>query len=500
MYEKHFNLKERPFRNVPDTRMFFNGGGRGDILSALRFAIESGEGIIKVVGEVGSGKTMICRMLNESLSGKVQVVFLSNPSLEPDYILHAVAQELGLPIELSTNRFTVQQLLQDYLLEQHANKMQVVVLIEEAQCMPARTLEEIRLMSNLETEQKKLLQLVLFGQPELDVLLNRPDLRQFNERISYALNLKPFTFEEHREYLNHRFLIAGYQGPELFNAVVLKHIYKFAKGSLRRINLLADKTLLAAYAYNDSVITIKHARSAAEDSKYIDRGNIGVPLKYVVPASIIAIAVFAFLFNENYLNENTTPDVVAIQSNAIAVTEQIAETITASVSESVTPDYDDIETPELKISESVAENDIVETSKIESKSPENNYSFTKVSSQSSNQLFVETRLEETIDWLKTADRSQYTIQLMTAFVNEPAELYEIEEMLKNQVEKSELKNFYIFRGNAKGLSVFVICYRIFPGLSGARNALVSLSPMLKRYRPFIRNVSSILLEIDDSDV
>ena len=483
MYENHFNLNERPFRNVPDTKMFFEGGGRGDILCALKFAIESGEGIIKVVGEVGSGKTMLCRMLDESLSGKVEVVFLSNPSLEPEYILHAVAQELGLPVTLTTNRFTVQQTLQRYLLKQHEKNKQVVVLIEEAQCMPPRTLEEIRLMSNLETEKQKLLQLVLFGQPELDQLLGRADLRQFNERISYALYLKPFTLDEHREYLNHRLYVAGYRGPDLFNEQVVKHIYKFAKGSVRRINLLADKTLLAAYAYNDTSINIKHARSAAEDSKYIERVNTGLPTMVAVPAGVLAIVLMIVFFQPQYFNETTT----TLDNNEnVFLDDNEPNTSIAQHTPVQAP------VPDLK------------ANKIEHNT-EDLY-LTKIDNISKNTTTVEShtslsgiRVKETMEWLKTAERSQYTIQLMTAFVNQPSELYDLEDILKNDVDADELKDFLVFRGKANGMPVYVICYRIFSSLNPARSALMDLPPILKRYRPFVRNVRSIMQEIGDTN-
>jgi len=294
MYENHFNLQERPFRNIPDTKMFFDDSDRGEILRALCYAIDSGEGIIKVVGEVGSGKTMLCRKLNEVLPENVKVVFLANPSLEPEYILHAVAKELGIRVSLKSNRLSVQQSLQKFLVKQHQQGNRVIVLIEEAQCMPPRTLEEIRLMSNLETEKHKLLQLVLFGQPELDEILDRGDLRQFNERISYALYLKPFSLDDVTHYLHHRLTTAGYDGPALFNTDVIKQIYKFSKGSLRRINLLADKILLAAYTNNEKKITLKHARLAIEDSKYIDQVKKTLPYQYIVPAGITVVAILFF--------------------------------------------------------------------------------------------------------------------------------------------------------------------------------------------------------------
>ena len=178
MYLEHYGLDRQPFKITPDTSMFYEGSKRGAALEALIYAISSGEGIIKVVGEVGSGKTMLCRMLEVKLSDIVDVVYIANPSLSPDNILHVIAHELHLDVRNDESKLDVMQKLQVYLLRKHADNRQVVVFVEEAQSMPVETLEEIRLLSNLETDQHKLLQMVLFGQPELDDKLAQPQIRQ----------------------------------------------------------------------------------------------------------------------------------------------------------------------------------------------------------------------------------------------------------------------------------------------------------------------------------
>ncbi len=173
MYYEYFGLKQPPFKITPDTSLFFPGGDRGAILDALIYAIVSGEGIVKLVGEVGSGKTTLCRMLEKELPDNIEIVYLANPSLSPDNILHAIAFELGLHVNANESRLQVMNELQNYLLERHAENKQVVVFVEEAQSMPIATLEEIRLLSNLETANSKLLQIVIFGQPELDSMIAR---------------------------------------------------------------------------------------------------------------------------------------------------------------------------------------------------------------------------------------------------------------------------------------------------------------------------------------
>ena len=269
MYYDYFGLKQPPFKITPDTSLFFPGGNRGAILNALIYAITSGEGIVKVVGEVGSGKTMLCRMLTVELPENVEVVYMANPSLSPDNILHAIAFELKLDVNSQDDRLRVMQSLQQYLLKRHAENRQVVVFVEEAQSMPIATLEEIRLLSNLETMQHKLLQIVLFGQPELDQMIARKEIRQLKERITYSFRLKPLKTDEVRDYINTRLRASGSRSGELFTGASINEITRFSRGLLRRINILADKAMLSAYASNSHKVTARDVRIAARDSEFV---------------------------------------------------------------------------------------------------------------------------------------------------------------------------------------------------------------------------------------
>ena len=191
MYEDYFGLERPPFKITPDTSLFYDGGKRGDILAALVYAIHRGEGIIKVVGEVGSGKTMLCRMLQLKLPDTVEIVYIANPSVSAEDILFVIAHELSLQVTKEASKHEVMHLLQDYLLQRHMENKQVVLFIEEAQGMPLDTLEEIRLLSNLETDENKLLQIILFGQPELDQNLA-------NSRSVNCANVLPTILNSHR--------------------------------------------------------------------------------------------------------------------------------------------------------------------------------------------------------------------------------------------------------------------------------------------------------------
>lgn len=283
MYLEYYSLERPPFRITPDPSLFFTGGanGRGVVLEALLYAIQSGEGILKVVGEVGSGKTMLCRMLEQRLPESVEVVYLANPKLTPHDILYAVAFELKIDVTQDTPRLVLMQKLQSHLLEQHAANRSVLVIIEEAQSMPLETLEEIRLFSNLETLQHKLMQIVLFGQPELDKNLQEKNIRQLKERITHSFYLNPLTPDEVSDYLRHRLQAAGCPAPQIFSKAAENLIAKASGGLTRRINILADKAMLAAYSESatatrprslgnqlEPTVTVQHVKAAIKDSDY----------------------------------------------------------------------------------------------------------------------------------------------------------------------------------------------------------------------------------------
>ena len=310
MYLDYFSLERHPFRITPDTSLFFSGGdqGRGVVLDAMLFGIESGEGILKVVGEVGSGKTMLCRMLEERLPETTEIVYLANPRLSPDEILYAVAFELKLPVRRDTSKLLVMQQLQTYLIKQHTANRKVLVIIEEAQGMPVETLEEIRLFSNLETQVDKLMQIILFGQPELDRNLSSKNIRQLRERITHSFHLNPLTTSEVSEYVRFRLGAAGCPCPQLLSKRAEWLLSKASGGLTRRINILVDKALLAGYAENvlgsgeldantAPVITAHHIWAAIRDSDYISSSlhSLFSPLRVASAGVVVAVLAIAIV-------------------------------------------------------------------------------------------------------------------------------------------------------------------------------------------------------------
>lgn len=267
MYLAHYGLNQLPFGITPNPEFFYSGNQRGAILEALMYAVSHGEGIVKVTGEVGSGKTMLCRMLESMLPENIEVIYLVNPTLNREEVGFAIAGELGIMAE-GKRADEVIRLLQADLITKHAAGKQVVLLVEEAQAMPLDTLEEIRLFSNLETAHHKLLQIVLFGQPELDDSLNLPRMRQLKERITHSFKVPPLAPTLLPEFLMFRMRAAGYRGPDVFTKGAMDQIATVSEGIVRRVSILADKALLAAFSENTHAITAKHVKAAVLDSQF----------------------------------------------------------------------------------------------------------------------------------------------------------------------------------------------------------------------------------------
>jgi type II secretory pathway predicted ATPase ExeA len=266
MYLEHFGLTEPPFKITPVTEFFFSGANRGEILDALIYAITDSEGIIKISGEVGSGKTMLCRMLLDRLPSNNKAIYLSNPSLSRDELLYAIAD--GLELDLDGQRVSVLlQNLHNHLVARHNQGERCVVLVDEAHAMPLDTLEELRLLYNLQVGKHKLIQIVLFGQPELDEKLEQTNMRQLKDRIVHHFNMQPLSKKVIESYLMFRMRAAGYHGPDIFSTAAVNLIGKASNGLMRRVNILADKSLLAAFVENTHKIEVKHVQAAIRDSE-----------------------------------------------------------------------------------------------------------------------------------------------------------------------------------------------------------------------------------------
>lgn len=261
LYLDHFGLSKQPFQITPDLDFFFAGGHRGDILSALLHVAGHEEGIITLIAEVGSGKTLLARLLISRLDPQISTVYLANPSFSRDEILGAIARDLGLT-DLPTSTEGRLSSLQQELLRRHGLGERVLLVIDEAHAMPPESLEEVRLLSNLETGQCKLVNILLFGQPELEELLADRRLRQVRDRVVHRFKLMPLPAEDVRAYVDHRLRAAGWKGGSLFSASAMALLIKASGGRARRINLLADKALLASYAQSLRTVELRQVQEA----------------------------------------------------------------------------------------------------------------------------------------------------------------------------------------------------------------------------------------------
>jgi type II secretory pathway predicted ATPase ExeA len=287
LYLDHFGLKEPPFRITPHTDFFFDGADRGATLEALIYAILHDEGIVKVSGEVGSGKTMLCRVLIERLPAHVDTIYLATPSLARDEILHAIGDELELKFSNERTSVALRE-LQEHLIRRYGEGRRVVIVIDEAHAMPDDTLEQVRLLSNLESNRHKLLQIVLFGQPELDATLAKTSLRQLRDRITHGFRMRPLSTPEVAKYLSFRMRAAGYRGPDVFKPRAVSLLARAADGLTRRINILADKALLSAFTDNGHAVTERHVRAAVRDSEFARVRNWRPGALYVAAAALAA--------------------------------------------------------------------------------------------------------------------------------------------------------------------------------------------------------------------
>ena len=272
MYLDHFGLSEPPFKITPVTEFFFSGANRGEILNALVYAITDGEGIVKISGEVGSGKTMLCRMLLDRLPANIKAIYLANPSMSRDELLYAIADRLDLDLEGQRVNVILQS-LQAHLEAMYERGERCVVLVDEAHAMPLDTLEELRLLYNLQVGKHKLIQIVLFGQPELDEKLEQSNMRQLKDRIVHHFNILPISKKVVDDYLMFRMRAAGYKGPDIFSSAAIQLIGKASQGLMRRVNILADKALLAAFVEDTHNIEARHVRAAIRDSEMVPMRN-----------------------------------------------------------------------------------------------------------------------------------------------------------------------------------------------------------------------------------
>ncbi len=289
MYLEHFKLNSFPFTLTPNTDFYCELPTHEGVFNVLMVTVQSGEGFIKVIGEVGTGKTILCRRLLNELPGDYVTAYIPNPDLTPEGLRKALAHELDIEFDNDIDQHALLELIMAKLLEQHQNNKKVVLVIDEAQALSVECLEAVRLLTNLETESTKLLQVVLFAQPELEEMLNTHQLRQLRQRITFSCSLAPISQNDMRNYLAHRLVVAGHTYDNIFTPKARVLLYKASQGLPRLINVLCHKALLAAFGKGHQVVTKHDMLAAIKDTDL----NYGAPKSHGWQKVVVALIMGA---------------------------------------------------------------------------------------------------------------------------------------------------------------------------------------------------------------
>lgn len=289
MYQDHFGLKEAPFGITPDPSFVFCATTHQEALNTLLVAVTSGEGFIKITGEVGTGKTLLCRRFLSMLDDSYVMAYIPNPMMDPRGLMVSLGAEFEIPMPTESGLHEQLRVLNAFLLLFARENRKLVVCIDEAQAMPLETLEALRLLSNLETEKRKLIQVVIFGQPELDEKLARPEARQLRQRISFEYRLRPLSKEEVLHYVAHRLRVAGLKGESLFSNRAVRLLYNTTDGVPRLLNIIAHKAMLTVYGEGGSRVKARHVRDAARDTP---TAHLGLSRLWgVLPVLLVGLAI-----------------------------------------------------------------------------------------------------------------------------------------------------------------------------------------------------------------
>ncbi len=294
MYTAHFGLSEAPFGITPDTSFFFTSPHSQEALNTLLVAARNGEGFIKITGEVGTGKTLLCRKFMATLGKEFVTAYIPNPYLEPRTLMLALADELEIHLGKDVDQHQLLKSINNRLLELAADDKRVLLCLDEAQAIPIESLEALRLLTNLETEKRKLLQIVLFGQPELNRNLALDSIRQLAQRITFHYHLGPLTRDDLEYYLAHRLRIAGYAGSRMFERDAITKLYRASGGIPRLVNILAHKALMVSFGQGQQQVTARHVAEAAKDTLTTQRQMPKWMLAFL-PALAAAAAAFTWV-------------------------------------------------------------------------------------------------------------------------------------------------------------------------------------------------------------
>ncbi|MBS4095208.1 MAG: AAA family ATPase [Sulfuricella sp.] len=533
MYFEHFGLTQPPFKIVPNHEFYYSGGSRADILDKLVYAVTCNDGLlIKIVGEPGTGKTMLAHMLEVNVPAEVEIYKVPSLALKKNEIPWVLADNMGLNLgKLSYDRAAL--VLQQHLVRKQRQGRKVLLFIDEAQALTSTVLEEVYRLSTAENEPFKLFQVAMFGQPELDALLNQPQLRNFRDQVTHCFSLKHLGKEESGDYLLFRMRTAGYRGPQVFSKSALKRIFSASKGSIRRINILADKALLAAFLDNTHLVNNVQVDVALRES-WFEPAKVGpIPRVYLgLLLGSILLTVFLWLLKwqatakpapetpitplsasrdasppvlskagekEGVVNAPASPPAqpteIAALANGVssvaasdvpAAPPPAAEIARQEKGDKVVKSSEDVLVPALVKNKPVAGHGAVGAGK---KSPEKG---PRPSTSLATTTALEASLQTSMEWLRKQDESQFTVQLAIT----PPE-HALDEM-QRIYSKSQLKpdQIAVYRTLADGKLMIGIVSGAYPSIREAREAVAHLPPSLLEYSPLLRTFKGIRKEIN----
>ncbi len=303
-YQVFFNLDDAPFRLTPDPEYYFPSKQHNEALDTLLYCVEAGEGFAQITGEPGVGKTLLIRSFIDQLDDHVHTALILHPRLEAEELFKVILEDLGLSPEniQAMSKESLLRSFRDILLESANNGFQTIVIIDEAQEIPIGTLEELRLLSNLETDKRKLLQIILVGQRELEEKLKQPGLKQLYQRITIRYRLNPLTLDECINYIHHRLKIAGGGNISRFSPEIIKQIHTISNGTPRIINTLCERSLMAAYVDGKSSVNQKHLQNALQSTEYNTTGNSGKSInkkQFTILLVLTILLAFSALYFSN---------------------------------------------------------------------------------------------------------------------------------------------------------------------------------------------------------
>ena len=301
LYHEFYSLKKAPFSLTPDTDFFCDLPSYTEAIDLVLYCLSEGDGFIKLIGEVGVGKTLLCKKLLAMLPSNYRKCYLPNPDLTPEHFKEALAIELGLDVIHNSNQHALLMEINNILQQFFDDNVKVVLIVDEAQAMKDETLETLRLLTNMESIGKKLIQVVLVGQPELDDRLNQVHLRQLRQRITFSHYIKPLSLDETSAYISRRLVAAGHQHGAIFQSCAKKMLMSYAKGIPRVLNILCHKSLLMAYSRSSFIVSNKDVKAAINDSRDIlgtvRRSRSNMLQKIIVAAEIALVPILLILLS-----------------------------------------------------------------------------------------------------------------------------------------------------------------------------------------------------------